>query len=65
MIRSDASGLIGLIEMPGARRDLLRLHPVQHRDHLGGFGAARLVLDARVQILGVLANDDEVDVVVA
>ena len=49
----------------GARSDLLRLEAVQRRDDLLGRFAARLVLDARVQVLGVLAHDDDVDAVVA
>ena len=49
----------------GAGRDLLRLQLVQLRDHVLRVGGARLVLDAGVEVLGVLADDDEVDVVVA
>ena len=34
-------------------------------DHLLGLGVSRLVLDPRVEVFGVLADDHEVDVVVA
>ena len=48
------------------RDDALGAEPRDDRDRLGG-GAARIdvVLDAGVDVLGVLADDDEVDVVVA
>ena len=65
MIRRDASALIGLKEMPEPGGDLLRLVAVQLRDDGLRRVAAGLVLDARVQVLGVLAHDHDVDVVVA
>ncbi len=65
MMRSEASGLIDLIEMPELAGDLLRLQRVQGLDDLGRGVGARLVLDARVEVLRVLADDDEVDVLVA
>ena len=65
MIRSEPSGLSGLIEMPGRAADLLLLSPVQELDHRVGVVRAGLELDARVEVLGVLAHDDEIDGVVA
>ena len=56
---------IGLIEMPAssvAERAALRLDPA---DQLLGVRRALLVLDAGVEVLGVLADDDQVDVVEA
>ena len=49
----------------GAGGDLLRLEPVQLGDHAFGVVGAGLVLDPGVEILGVLAHDHEIDVVVA
>ncbi len=46
-------------------RDLLRLKRVHRLDDVRCVLAPGLVLDPRVQILGVLANDDDVDAVVA
>ena len=65
MIRSEPSGLIGLIEIPDVGGDLLRLPRVQELDHRVRVVGARLELDAGVEVLGVLADDDEVDVLVA
>ena len=65
MIRSEAASLIGLTEMPEPRGDLLRLERVQRRDDLLGGVRPGLVLDSGVQVLGVLADDDDVDVLVA
>ena len=48
-----------------ARGDLLRLPGVEELDHRFGVGGPRLELDPRVQVLGVLADDDQVDGVVA
>ena len=42
-----------------AERAALRLDP---GDQLLGLGGALLVLDPRVEVLGVLAHDDEIDV---
>ena len=64
-MRSDASGLIDFTEIPELRGDLLRLKPVERLDHARGGLRSGLVLDARVEVLGVLAHDDEIDVVVA
>ena len=65
MIRSDAAALIGFTEMPDSGGDLLRLQRVQRLDDVLGVCAAGLVLDAGVQVLRVLAHDDDVDAVVA
>ena len=65
MIRSEPSRLIGLIEMPEPDAICLRLELVQLGDHVLRVVGAGLVLDAGVQVLGVLAHDHEVDVVVA
>ena len=65
MIRSEPSRLIGLTEMPEPEAICFFCSAVQLGDHLLGFGRAGLVLDAGVEILGVLADDHEVDVVVA
>ena len=65
MIRSEPSGLSGLIEIAGRTADLLRLQPVQEVDHRAGVVGVRLELDARVEVLGVLADHDDVDALVA
>ena len=49
----------------GAGRDLFRLQRVQLRDHALRLGSPRFVLDPGVEVFGVLADDHEVDVVVA
>ena len=64
MIRSEPPGLIGLIEIPDVGSICLALHAVQHLDHGCGGVGARLELDPRVEILGVLADHDEVDALV-
>ena len=65
MIRSEPSGLSGLIEMPELAADLFRLAPVEELDHGAGVVRPRLELDSGVQVLGVLAHDDQVDALVA
>ena len=50
---------------PRAGGDLLRLQAVQRLDDRVRVLASGLVLDPRVQVLGVLADDDDVDVLVA
>ena len=56
---------IGLIEMPASfQRSLPPFDSIQ-RDQLLGVGRALLVLDPGVEVLGVLADDDQVDVVEA
>ena len=45
--------------------DLLRLQLVELADHLLGLRRARLVLDPGVEVFGVLADEHEVDAVVA
>ena len=65
MMRSLPSGLIGLTEMPEVGAICFACMPFSERDHLRRVGGAGLVLDAGIQILGVLADDDEVDALVA
>ena len=64
MIRSDAAALIGLTEIPEPAAICFDLQRVQRLDDAGGRLGVRLVLDARVEVLGVLADDDDVDVLV-
>ena len=65
MIRSEPSGLSGLIEIPELPQDLLLLAGVEEVDHGVRVVGARLELDPGVEVLGVLADDDEVDALVA
>ena len=60
-----AFGLIGLIESPELGAICFACIPFNVSITLGRFRGACLVFDPGVEILGVLANDDEVDVVVA
>ena len=58
----DADGL----ERDGAvRADAAQAPVLSPGDQLGGLGAAKLGLDARVEVLGVLAEDHDVDIAVA
>ena len=61
MIRSDAAAADRLHGDPGAGGDLFRLEGVERVDDLSRRFGARLVLDARVQVFGVLADDHEID----
>ena len=54
---------IGLIEMPASRLRSAASPPAHPGDQLLGVRRALLVLDAGVEIFGVLAHDDQVDVV--
>ena len=65
MIRSDASALIGLTEIPEPAAICFGCRPFSVSMTVFAFVASGLVLDARVQILRVLADDDDVDVLVA
>ena len=59
--RGGADGLHGDARAGG---DLLRLQGVQGLDHVRRGVGAGFVLDARVEVLRVLAHDDEVDILV-
>ena len=65
MIRSEPGAADRLHGDAGAGGDLLRLQAVQLRDHALRLGCACFVLDPGVEVLGVLADDHQVDVVVA
>ena len=65
MIRSEPSGLIGLTESPEPAAICFGCSPFSSSITRCGVGAAGLELDARVEVLGVLADDHEVDAVVA
>ena len=56
---------IGLIEIPASCQRSSRPCVSIQRDQLLGVGRALLVLDPGVEVLGVLADDDQVDVVEA
>ena len=56
---------IGLIEMPGVAADLVVALGGEEVDQLVGVLGALFELDACVEVLGVLADDDQVDVLVA
>ena len=60
-IRSVPVIEIGLIEMPRVGADRLAVEPLDVGDQLGRLGLALLELAAEVEVLGVLADDDEVD----
>ena len=65
MMRSEPSGLSGLIEIPDVRLICFGCFAVQEVDHGVGIVRAGLEFDAGVEVLRVLADDHHVDVLVA
>ena len=65
MIRSDPARLIGFTEIPDPAAICLAWSSFSTAITCSASARAGLVLDAGVEILGVLADDDEIDVVVA
>ena len=65
MIRSDASGLKGLIEMPDFGASCFGWNRPSVAISSSAASLPGLELDARVEVFGVLADDDDVDRLVA